>query len=237
MKIRFLLSILLIMLAVISTTLAYRPAYAYFDRMSSSAHETLTIGRWRDLRTLFFSDINLNDFVTRGPLNQNSEGLTSSFGFFFIETNSESYVVTLVAQMSAGNNGGYGIVFDSTLDGNNHTGYIIQLDRGFGPGAVILREWIDGSEQSSGSPLLVARANSTPGIPGRNQDPSWWTEEKTLRLEITKLNETQKSLTFFVDDVLVFENEVIESSVPASELFVGFRAWGTSSTFKSMTIE
>ena len=237
MKLRYLLGLVIIVFTIITTSLIYRPAYAYFDRVSTNAQGSLSVGQWRMIRTLIFANINLDDFVTRGPLNQNEQGITSSFGFLFTEVQQESYVVTLVAQMSSGNSGGYGIVFETTLDGNLNTGLIIQLDRGFGPGAIILREWVDGIEQSGGSPLLVARANSTPGIPGRNNNPSWWTEEKTLRLEIIKLNETQKSLTFYIDDLMVFENEVIESSVPIEDLHVGFRAWGTVSTFKSMTIE
>lgn len=237
MKFKHYFGIVFIVLAFIFTSLAYHPAYAYFDRLSTSTQGSLTLGRWKDLRTLNFANINLNDFTTRGPLNQNEQGINSGFGFLFTEINKESYVVTLEAQMSPGTSGGYGIVFDSTLNGNLHTGFVIQLDRGFGPGAIILREWINGNEQASSSPLLIARANATPGIPGRGNDPTWWTSEKTLRLEVTRLNNTEISITLFVDELLVFDNEIIESNLSLDDLYVGFRAWGTSSTFKVMTIE
>ena len=236
MKTRFLLSIFLIMLAVISTSLAYRPAYAYFDRLSSSAQETLTIGEWgivNNLRKIIFGQESLNDYQRTGNWTEDENGFQSNFGLLFIPNDYTSYRVTLVAQLDylgdEATYGGFGLLFETSLDGNQDTGFALQFDRGLL--GVAIRPRINGGEQGT---IALVRNADNPVIPISRRD-DFWVQEQKIILEVFQASETKKLINVFLDEVLILENFIIDSSL--EESYLGLRAWGRPTEFRSLLVE
>ncbi len=224
------------MLAVISTSLAYRPAYAYFDRLSSSAQETLTIGEWgivNNLRKIIFGQESLNDYQRTGNWTEDENGFQSNFGLLFIPNDYTSYRVTLVAQLDylgdEATYGGFGLLFETSLDGNQDTGFALQFDRGLL--GVAIRPRINGGEQGT---IVLVRNADNPVIPISRRD-DFWVQEQKIILEVFQASETKKLINVFLDEVLILENFIIDSSL--EESYLGLRAWGRPTEFRSLLVE
>jgi prepilin-type N-terminal cleavage/methylation domain-containing protein len=96
----------------------------------------------------------IDEYLLSNPNNpwiKDTLGLASKYGLIFIPNNKESYTITSRAKLTVGNNlennGGYGIAFETTLSGNEETGYketgyIAQFDRG--RGAIVIRKRLNG---------------------------------------------------------------------------------------------
>jgi prepilin-type N-terminal cleavage/methylation domain-containing protein len=153
------------------------------------------------------------------------------------------YEVAVVASLGASRadvanpDGGYGVFFDAVLNdaGEIQSGYILQFDRGYGSGEIIIREWVDGREVS----IPVLRINDRSIIPIDVDDPDWWTQQHALSLRVTEVDGAPDQRQVSV----VLDGAVLDSSFAFSpvggDTYTGLRSWGSfenPSEFQSMEI-
>jgi hypothetical protein len=98
------------------------------------------------------------------------DGLENTTGEtrLFIPVGQNTYSITSTASLSEGSWGGYGVFFDTIFQNDNvdrDEGYVLQFDRGYGDGAIIVRPREGGSERS---PIWTLRANDSELIPGKS---------------------------------------------------------------------
>jgi prepilin-type N-terminal cleavage/methylation domain-containing protein len=134
-----------------------------------------------------------------------------------------SYSIIAEASLYSGDNGGYGIFFDTVVDGqgNVSSGYILQFDRGLGTGALIIREWSNNRESNVPPGGLF---NDPAVIPQKTDDPDWWTSPKEIRLDVTDSGDGTKKLRVYLDGTLTFDDWEFGGS-SGQETFTGFRGW------------
>ena len=165
-------------------------------------------------------------------------GLTASSGLLFMENKNEEYSIVTTAQLSGQHNGGYGILFDTSLTADNKdTGYALQLDRGYGSsGSIIIRSRTGGNEV--GIPLLIVDKATNPALPSTNYDP-WWTAVHDIRLDVTKVADMpgKKQLTVTIDGTPVIQNFQYASTVTAANNYAGLRSWAYNTTYQKVTIQ
>ena len=155
-----------------------------------------------------------------------SGGVGGSNRFFVANAFSEGdYAVSTTAKLDPGTTGGYGVFFDAVVDeaGVVSSGYILQLDRGFGRGELIIRPWNNNSEGNA-----VYRFNDRNIIPDKNSNPDWWASEKDILMEVTDAGNGQKTLAVFVDNQLMFNDFTFDGN--SGQTYTGFRGWHQDDT-------
>lgn len=154
----------------------------------------------------------------------------------FIPVGKSSYSVTVSAALSEGTNGGYGIFFDTILpdgDENKDTGWILQFDRGFDKGSIIIRPRVNGSEQGV---VWTLKGRSSDLIPSIDQDASWWTKTHSVKIVVSKNDGDSKTATFYIDGVNIgsYDYTFVDSG---DIIYSGFRTWHTPTTkFYSISV-
>ena len=169
--------------------------------------------------------INIDKWSTDDGYLENTSGETR----LFIPITQSTYTITVSAALGAGNNGGYGIFFDTTLrdgDVDHDDGYVLQIDRGYGEGAMIVRPRINGRERG---PVWSVRANSTSIFPSEAEDPDWWIETHTVKIIVTNIDASTRSASFYIDGDLLGTYEY-SNAVGDQQIYTGFRGWGGSPT-------
>lgn len=211
-------------------------AYAYWNNLVETIETTISIGEWEfidNLRKIIFGQENLDDYQRTGNWTEDENGFQSNFGLLFIPNDFTSYRATLVAQLDylgdEASYGGFGLLFETTLDGNQDTGFALQFDRGLL--GVAIRPRINGVEQGT---IALVRNEDNPIIPTSRND-SFWIQEQKIILEVYQASENKKLINIFLDDVLILENFIIDSSL--EEGFLGLRAWGRPTEFRSLLVE
>lgn len=144
----------------------------------------------------------------------------------------EQYEVTVTAALGDGTGGGYGVFFETVLDGDGRdTGYILQFDRGYAGGRLLVRPRVDSSEQG---PVHI----HDPG-----KDDSWWDQERQLQLRVTVPDPSApdtKLLSVSVDGEHMFEWSFTSAVADPGTNHTGFRVWGgalTNTRFKELEVE
>jgi len=190
---------------------------------------------------IVFEQFDLSSYEKIGTWNSNVTSISSSSGVMFIDNNRTEYTITVSAKISSGTYGGFGILFDtSVLNGTQDTGYIVQFDRGYGRGSVVIRPRTNGTEGNVIQSHRFDHSNSF--IPDKTtvEGTAWWSNTHTIRLEVVSNgNEAfSKILSIYIDDVLLFDNFVFQSNVSASNNFTGLRTWsGIKVDFYSLSIQ
>ncbi|MCH8474985.1 MAG: type II secretion system GspH family protein [Opitutales bacterium] len=216
--------------------------------------------RWDPVLGIFhdFSNASPTNFITSGDHHWSDASGTLTplqWGATLFADNplaSDSHTISVNAQLgeaasTTNPNGGYGLFFDVELDANGEVsnGWILQFDRGFVDGEIIIRPWSNGNEGST-----VYRFNTRPPggssppyppgtIPRKNQDPDWWTSSHDLEatIERSTTNPTQSTLIVRLNGETLFDDFTFSSG--DGELHTGLRSWGsfeTSSQFSSLSI-
>ena len=189
-----------------------------------------------------FQNLSLSDFRTRyGTWTINDKGFYSKADLLFIDNNRSEYTLINTAVLDAGStNGGYGILFETTLTADNKdTGYILQFDRGVGE--IIIRPRTGGNE---GNPIVRIGNNSsstvkTQLIPSNRSDP-WWSQSHQIALTIAKVagQEGEKSITVTLDNQVILRDLVITSTIDPTNNFTGLRTWSSiGATFENLIIQ
>ncbi|ABW66895.1 competence type IV pilus major pilin ComGC [Desulfosudis oleivorans] len=147
-----------------------------------------------------------------------------------------SYAITVNARLGEGDDGGYGIFFDAVVDkyGRISSGYILQFDRGFGNGQLVIRQWSNDRESSSAPSRN--RFDDPSVIPHKVKDPDWWTTTKEIKLDVIDLGNGHKQLSVYLDGVPTFNNWEFEGN-SGQDTYTGFRGWhGPTAEFTDLSI-
>lgn len=78
-----------------------------------------------------------------GNWTDQGDSISTSYGFLYFSNPQTTYTIATVARLGFNENylGGYGILFDITLDEQNREeGYALQIDRGYSHGEIVIRE-------------------------------------------------------------------------------------------------
>jgi prepilin-type N-terminal cleavage/methylation domain-containing protein len=186
-----------------------------------------------------FGSMNLNDYRKTYTWSKSDAGFYSNYGLLFIDNNRSAYEIVTKAKLgagdySAGTSGGFGILFDTSLTNDNKdTGYILQIDRGFG--GVIIRKRENGSEKS---PILTIKNAQNSLIPSNKTD-AWWTTEHEIKLQVDNVagQNGKKTLTITIDNTQIVDSFAFDSSIDAANSFTGFRSWQAGTTYKELSIQ
>jgi prepilin-type N-terminal cleavage/methylation domain-containing protein len=190
-----------------------------------------------DMISYSFGELSSDGFLKKGTWNDTSEdGFESDYGLLFIENDNSEYTVTTTAILSEGTNGGYGILFETSLtdnDVNKDTGYVLQFDRGLN--SIVIRERTEGSESS---PILEVDNSDNSIIPDSNSD-DWWSKKHEITLAVTEAegDGTNKEVDVYIDNELIIDSFAFSSDVEAENNFTGFRSWHKETTYESLTIQ
>ncbi len=184
--------------------------------------------------------------ITTGSFTDTGSSIDSGYGLLFIDNSKTDYTISVESQLSSGTTGGYGIFFETTLDGSNKdTGYILQYDRSYSNGEILIRPRTNGSEGAPVVRFSVLFDNGGSGdwvLTGgvkNNQNP-WWTTTHTMKLVITTIDTglNTKTIDVYVDDTLIihysFTSSILASQVDLNQ--TGFRAWGVTTHFYGISV-
>jgi hypothetical protein len=159
--------------------------HSFFDTLTAIHLETLGIGNWNSWFLKYdFKDLALSDFQYKDIWSKEVDGFRSGFGLLFIENPYSEYMITTRSKFGAfeqsqGVAGGYGILFETTIDQQlNDTGYALQFDRGFG--GIAIRPRNAGKESN---PIISITNSQNSYIPQSKRDP-FWTEEHIIKLKV-----------------------------------------------------
>lgn len=185
--------------------------------------------------------LNENAVISGSWINASDGGITSDIKsageLLFVKNNNEEYSLTTRAKLWPGDNGGYGIFFETSLNEGKDTGYILQFDRGYGSssGGIIVRPRTPGNEGS----IIKIADHSTDSIVPNSKTDSWWTDSHDIKLEIKKVSGSgnKKKLTVYIDGIQLKKTFEFQSTASSENNFTGFRSWGKKSTFTGLEIE
>jgi len=191
------------------------------------------------------------DFIVKQnsfEINEDGSGLSpekGGEGRFFNSNSYLNYFVKIVAALNEStpdsegqprNDGGYAVMFETTLDSNNNdAGFALQFDRGYGNGEIVIRT----REIRLNSKEEPQTYENTPAfrykeLPNKNDNPEWWTAEHQLELRVNGLEDestegTNKSLSVYLDDEHLFDWDFMSEIEDVDDNHVGLRVWHESS--------
>lgn len=161
----------------------------------------------------------------------------------FFANGLEEYTIRVLATMvpHGSNQEGYGIFFETAVpedDYTKDTGLILQFDRGYAGGEIIIRERTEGRENTV--PLLRVK----PGDHIAGVDDDWWAQTHEITLDVRHAGtEGKKKLNAWIDGTQLVNDWEFSSNLEAENNFTGFRTWrhgnnpDTSTTFHELHIE
>lgn len=154
----------------------------------------------------------------------------------FVPIGKTNYTITVSASLSTGSNGGYGVMFDTILvDGNENkdTGLILQFDRGYARGSMIVRPRTNGRESGA---VWQLRGSNTDLFPSTSQDADWWSETHTIKITVESSGGNDREATFFIDGVEIGSYSYTKD-ISEDVIYTGFRTWSNPTTkFYSISV-
>ncbi len=188
--------------------------------------------------TYDFSSDTISSISSNGTVSPNMSKWSTDDGYLenttgetriFIPVSKSTYTITTTSALSAGTNGGYGVFFDITLkdgDESKDNGYILQFDRGYGSGALIVRPRVNGRERGA---VWTLRATDTNLFDTKQNDPDWWTESHTIKIVISNVDNETRKAEFYVDGDFLGDFEY-DNEIAGQQIYTGFRGWAGSPT-------
>jgi hypothetical protein len=181
-----------------------------------------------------FSELDVDDFDYTNTWTNGEDGFSSTYGLLFVDNDKSEYTVTSTATLSEGDAGGYGVLFETSVDeDDNDSGYVLQFDRGYG--SILIRKRVDGKEEN---PIVSVDNSDNSIIPSSKRD-DWWTEEHDIKLEVSNVSgqDDKKYVTVSVDGDTVIEKLMVDANEDVSSNVTGFRSWGSETTYSELTVE
>jgi prepilin-type N-terminal cleavage/methylation domain-containing protein len=183
--------------------------------------------------------------ITTGSFTDTGTSITTSYGLLFIDNNKSNYTILVSAELDNNTYGGYGIMFETLLDENNKdTGFILQVDRGYSSGEIIIRPRTNGNEQNPIFRYPIGfDVNGDFVISGgtKNNSNPWWSEVHDLKLVIEDIDDPtyNKQISFYIDNVFVFTKQFTSqiTSSNVSENQTGLRVWTLDTIFYSFRVD
>lgn len=188
-----------------------------------------------------FTGSNSNEFILDKYWKSAESGLKGNYngadknGVAFISNPRDEYTLETVFNLNPNvkNNGGLGLFFETSLNSDNKEsgkGYVLQFDRGFDNGAIIVRERNDGKETK-----LIATFTNVPN----KSDSTFWEKEQKMSVIVKNSNtEGKKDVTILLDDKPLNNDPIKVDSVSTENNYSGFRTWHEAPvTVQSLTIK
>lgn len=188
-----------------------------------------------------FTGKNSNGFILDKYWKSEDGGLVGNYtgadknGVAFMKNNKSEYTLETVFNLNSNQNknGGLGLFFETALDSNykeNGKGYVLQFDRGYGAGEIIVRERNNGVEKSQ----PIARFTNVPS----KSDVDFWESEQKMSVVVKNSQvEGKKDVTLILNSQ-VLGNVQIDALPSSDNSYTGFRTWhGAPVTVKSLNIE
>jgi prepilin-type N-terminal cleavage/methylation domain-containing protein len=182
--------------------------------------------------------------ITTGSFTDTGTSIVTSYGLLFIDNNKSNYTVIVRAELDNHTYGGYGIMFETLLDDNNKdTGYILQIDRGYSGGEIIIRPRIEGKEQNPIYRFQVGfDLNGDFVVSGgiTNNSNPWWSEAHDVKLVVEDIIDAtnNKQISVYIDNMFIFSKAFISEITPStlSENQTGLRVWTLDTIFYSFQV-
>lgn len=236
--------ILIVLVFIISISSGLAVGYSYFDNNEVASQEGFNIANWLQTGTTYdFENITIQDLKDDGAQSKgfndwliSENGLYNSrnYGTLLIPNQEAEYTISATTTMDDTTNGGYGIFFETYLN-NVHsikeTGFVLQFDRGYASGAIVVRSRENGKEQS---PVWVLKHSDTDLFSATYEDPTWWSSEHTIDITVEIVSDTEKEATFYIDSIEI--GSYVFTYVTGQTMYTGFRAWSAAAYFESLTI-
>ena len=114
--------------------------------------------------------------------------------------------------------GGYGIYIQSD---KNTSGYIFQYDKGFGNGALIIRERLlgdNGKINENIGTVVLAKTKDNDFM-----TDEWWTSEHDVQIKVANKNSDKQNVEILIDGRVITSDFEIDR--PNDENYTGFRSW------------
>lgn len=181
-----------------------------------------------------FGNLDLSGFNHTGTWTENSTGFMSSFGLLFVPVGANEYQISSTAVLAAGTSGGYGILFDTTVNASNQdSGYVLQLDRGLVK--IVIRRRTNGSESAV---LPITYLPAYTGLVPTNKSDPWWTSSHVMTLAVSEVSGSPgtKALAVTIDGTPIISNWIFASSIAPADCLTGYRSWGNTATYIRMDI-
>lgn len=157
----------------------------------------------------------------------------------FMENGLDEYRITVKGRVDSEklSGVGYGILIDTDVNKNHtdkDTGRIVQFDKGYGGGEIVLRDRTNGKEAS---PFARFTTGYSDDSDDPDYDPFWWNAEHVMELVVTRLDKKTKQVEIFIDGVSISGgNPARYESKEKDGGYVGLRVWGGPSSFRSLSI-
>lgn len=182
--------------------------------------------------------------ISSGSFTDSGTSINTAYGILFIDNDKANYTVSVNAQLNNQTSGGFGIFFETTLDGNNKdTGFILQVDRGYSRGEIIIRPRTNGAE---GNPVyrygvgFDASGDFVTSGGERNNSNPWWAQRHDVKLIVADITEAtyNKQISVYVDNLFLFTYKFKSAITPAtvSENQTGLRVWTQNTIFYSFKV-
>jgi type II secretory pathway pseudopilin PulG len=182
--------------------------------------------------------------ITTGSFTDTGTSIVTSYGLLFIDNNKSNYTIVVNAELDNSTYGGYGILFETILDENlKDTGFILQVDRGYSSGEIIIRPRINGNEQNPIYRYPVGfDTNGDFVISGgtKNNSNPWWSQTHNIKMVIEDIDDPtyNKQISLYIDEVFVFTKKFTSAITPSnvSENQTGLRVWTLDTVFYSFQV-
>jgi type IV pilus assembly protein PilA len=201
----------------------------------------------------FSTDRMIDADITYSTGNWTDQGdsISTSYGMLFFPNPQTTYTIATVARLGFNDNyqGGYGILFDITLDEQNREeGYALQIDRGYSHGEIVVRKRYVSLTGQVKEDIIIKRfpvgfnGEGEFVLSGGTKDATnpWWTESHEIRLvaELHPSITDQKIGKVYVDGQFCFEFifESVLIGENADNNLTGYRVWTSQAVFYSLVV-
>lgn len=216
--------------------------YSYWDGYAVTSTEQINLGEWRNyLLTYDFSEETIASLEADGAVSRNFSkwdiinGVltnTANNTEIYIPFSASEYTITTTAAVTAENNGGLGIFFETDASNpRKANGYVLQMDKTSSDGAVLIVERVNGVD--SAPVWSVTNADSS-SIPAYSVDPNWWTSSHNITLVVSIINSNTKVIHVYIDSNEIGSYQFTSTS--SGTVYTGFDVWRTGSSFYSIEI-
>lgn len=250
----------IIFILIILTIFSFRSTYAYWAKGIQASTTTdaqmISIGTWLvsnsityDFETVDSLNTVLSDggSVARGSFRNRSTSIQSNNGLLYIPNANDTYSITVKAQMLNSYGSGYGVLFDTIatdLSSQTDTGYIVQFDRGFADGEIIIRPRVNGGEQNPVYRYAVGFDSSGNFVTsGGTKDKynDWWFDTHELTLVVSNVASANaiKEVSVFIDQQYLFSYQYASTYLVGSQVedyLVGLRNWSGTVAYYQINI-
>jgi hypothetical protein len=176
-------------------------------------------------------------FTTEGESLQTLNNTQEKFVFFPITKDEYTLTVEATLHNISSISGGYGILFDTYFGDEGFrkdNGYILQFDRGYADGELIIRPRVNGYEQNA---YWREASHHHNHFPTKYEDPSWWVTMHELQIVVSNSDADTRIAEIYLDGIMI-GSATYPDIITNQQQYVGLRVWGGSDVdFYTLKVE